>query len=312
MVGEFFHHSVQHLGKGQINQFILFPNVLACAVVVWIQYLLFAPGLFEAAHIVNKVWENNLRILQILQPFRFPLQGDKAVIVHRRQSQHHIADRHSTLTDELICALFVRVAQVDVGNVSTQILDGGIATLTEIPVGVMHIPQRCQIVAGKPVQKLAEAGGIGINAAGFDQNGYIFGAGICQKGGQIFLDSTVALARQWGMSEAVISITLIAGGTSLPELAASLAAAVKKSTSLALGNIIGSNIFNITLILGLSSLVTPLNSAGITPMDYAVMTMAAILPLLLGFRGKIGRLGGAFMFILFIAYTAYLLNIQTT
>ena len=62
----------------------------------------------------------------------------------------------------------------------------------------------------------------------------------------------------------------------------------------------------------LSSLVTPLNSAGITVVDYAVMTIAAVLPLVLGLRGKIGRLGGAFMFILFIAYTAYLLNIQTT
>lgn len=126
-----------------------------------------------------------------------------------------------------------------------------------------------------------------------------------------FVDNAIVIARGWGVNDAFISLTLVACGTSLPELAASIAAAVKKNTSLALGNIIGSNIFNISLILGLSSLVTPLNSAGITPVDYAVMTIAAVLPLILGMRGKIGRLGGAFMFILFIAYTVYLLNIQT-
>ena len=126
-----------------------------------------------------------------------------------------------------------------------------------------------------------------------------------------FVDNAIVIARGWGVNDAFISLTLVACGTSLPELAASIAAAVKKNTSLALGNIIGSNIFNISLILGLSSLVTPLNSAGITPVDYAVMTIAAVLPLILGMRGKIGRLGGALMFILFIAYTVYLLNIQT-
>lgn len=127
----------------------------------------------------------------------------------------------------------------------------------------------------------------------------------------VFVDDAIKIARGWGVDDAFISLTLVACGTSLPELAASIAAAVKKNTSLALGNIVGSNIFNISLILGLSSLVTPLNSAGITPVDYAVMTFAAVLPLLLGLRGRIGRLGGAFMFVLFIAYTIYLLNIQT-
>ena len=128
----------------------------------------------------------------------------------------------------------------------------------------------------------------------------------------VFVDDAIKIARGWGVNDAFISLTLVACGTSLPELAASIAAAVKKNTSLALGNIVGSNIFNITLILGLSSLATPLNSAGITPVDYAVMTFAAVLPILLGLRGKIGRMGGAFMFVLFVAYTIYLLNTQTT
>ena len=123
-----------------------------------------------------------------------------------------------------------------------------------------------------------------------------------------FVDNAVLVAKSFGVSDAIISLTLIACGTSLPELAASVAAALKKNTQLALGNIIGSNIFNITLILGVSSQVMPLTSAGITYVDYIVMIAAAILTLLFGFKGKIGRLGGAFMFLCFIIYNIYLIH----
>lgn len=125
-----------------------------------------------------------------------------------------------------------------------------------------------------------------------------------------FVDNAVLVAKKFGVNDAFISLTLIACGTSLPELAASIAAAVKKNTQMALGNIVGSNIFNITLILGLSSQVMPLNSAGITGVDYVVMIAAAVVPLLFGFKGKIGRLGGALMFICFIAYNWYLVTTQ--
>ena len=123
-----------------------------------------------------------------------------------------------------------------------------------------------------------------------------------------FVENAVAVAKSFGVSDAIISLTLIACGTSLPELAASVAAAIKKNTQLALGNIIGSNIFNITLILGVSSQVMPLTSAGITYVDYIVMIAAAVLTLLFGFFGKIGRLSGAIMFICFIVYSLYLIN----
>jgi cation:H+ antiporter len=122
-----------------------------------------------------------------------------------------------------------------------------------------------------------------------------------------FVDNVVAVAKSFGVSDAIISLTLIACGTSLPELAASVAAAVKKNTQLALGNIIGSNIFNITLILGVSSQVMPLTSAGITYVDYIVMIAAATLTLLFGLKGKIGRVGGIFMFICFVLYNLYLI-----
>lgn len=112
------------------------------------------------------------------------------------------------------------------------------------------------------------------------------------------------------VNDAFISLTLIACGTSLPELAASITAAVKKNNQMALGNIVGSNIFNISLILGLCAQVRPLTSAGITIVDYIVMIAAAVLLMLFGIKGKIGRAGGVLMVIGFVAYTWYLVTNQ--
>ena len=122
-----------------------------------------------------------------------------------------------------------------------------------------------------------------------------------------FVDASVDIAKSIGLSEAVISLTLIACGTSLPELAASVVAAFKKNTELAIGNIIGSNIFNITVILGICSLVSPLNSIGITIVDYIVMVVAAILVFVCSTNGKINRLSGGLMLLSFIAYTSFLI-----
>lgn len=126
----------------------------------------------------------------------------------------------------------------------------------------------------------------------------------------IFVDNAVIIAKSFGVNDAFISLTLIACGTSLPELAASIAAALKKNTQLALGNVIGSNIFNITWILGLSSQVMPLNSSGITAVDYCVMIAAVIIAMIFGKMGKISRIAGAVMFMGFVAYNWYLLTIS--
>jgi cation:H+ antiporter len=117
------------------------------------------------------------------------------------------------------------------------------------------------------------------------------------------------------VNKAFIAITLVACGTSLPELAASVVAAAKKNTQLALGNIIGSNIFNLSLILGVSSQLaaTPLSpieqlsSTDITWIDFAVMTFAAVAPLVLCYKSKLNRWAGAFLFLCFIAYNFYLI-----
>lgn len=135
----------------------------------------------------------------------------------------------------------------------------------------------------------------------------VVGLGVLIVSCDMFVDDAVAIAKSWGVDDAIISLTLVACGTSLPELAASVVAAFKKNTQLALGNIVGSNIFNILLILGLSSQVMPLTSAGITVVDYGVMIGAAIVPLLFGFNKKIGRVGGALMVIAFAVYTWYLI-----
>ena len=124
---------------------------------------------------------------------------------------------------------------------------------------------------------------------------------------RFFLDNAILIAESWGVNQAFIAITLVACGTSLPELAASLVAAAKKNTQLALGNVIGSNIFNLSLILGAASQITPLTSSGITAIDYAVMIFAAVVPLALGFRGKLNRWAGALLFACFIAYNYYLI-----
>lgn len=126
----------------------------------------------------------------------------------------------------------------------------------------------------------------------------------------LFVDNAVVIAKLFGVNDAFISLTLIACGTSLPELAASIAAALKKNTSMALGNIVGSNIFNIALISGLCSQVRPLTSTGITMVDYMVMIAAVVVLYAFGKDCKIQRWEGAILFLCFVAYTWYLISNQ--
>ncbi|MCX4335960.1 MAG: calcium/sodium antiporter [Bacteroidales bacterium] len=126
----------------------------------------------------------------------------------------------------------------------------------------------------------------------------------------LFVSNAIKIAKSFGVNDAFISITLIACGTSLPELAASVTAALRKNTRLALGNIVGSNIFNITLILGITPVITPLQASGITAMDYFVMATAVLILPLISLRGKISRAAGLVLFLGFIAYNAHLLYSQ--
>lgn len=124
-------------------------------------------------------------------------------------------------------------------------------------------------------------------------------------GGDLFVDSATNIAKALGVSEAVIAISLVAVGTSLPELAASLASIFKGSPSMALGNVIGSNIANILLILGACSTVTPLVMSGVSMTDiYVVVASAAVLMLSALFIGdkRITRIEGLLFLIFYVVY----------
>lgn len=128
-------------------------------------------------------------------------------------------------------------------------------------------------------------------------------------GGKYFVDNGVEIARHFGVSEKFIAITLLAGGTSLPELVTCVIAAAKKRGQLALGNIIGSNIFNILLILGCSAVVRPIDCTGMNLADMVVLVLSSVLILNAAFIGKkneIDRLDGAIMLICEAAYLAWL------
>ena len=124
-------------------------------------------------------------------------------------------------------------------------------------------------------------------------------------GGELFVSSASEIARSWGVSEAVIAITLVAGGTSMPELASSLVSVLKGNASLALGNVLGSNIANILLILGTCSTVTPLTMGGIAMSDiYIVVASAFVLmlsALIIG-RDKLTRIEGLLFIVCYVAY----------
>jgi len=138
----------------------------------------------------------------------------------------------------------------------------------------------------------------------------LFGFAFLFLGGKLVVDNAVSIARQLGVSDKLIALTIIAGGTSLPELATSTVAAYKKRCDIAVGNIVGSNIFNIYFILGMSSVI---DSAGYNPvlnMDFGVLIAATLLLFFTMFTGKKRRLDRweAFLFVAgYVVYVAYLL-----
>lgn len=124
-------------------------------------------------------------------------------------------------------------------------------------------------------------------------------------GGNLFVDNACKIAKLLGVSDKVIAITLIAAGTSLPELATSVMAVIKGKGQLALGNIIGSNTFNILLILGGSALIRPLSMEHITYWDYGTLMLSAVLLLIYTFlinKQKINKIEGALLLLLGLVY----------
>ena len=129
-------------------------------------------------------------------------------------------------------------------------------------------------------------------------------------GGQLFVDGATGIARNLGVSESIIGLTLVAGGTSLPELATSIVAALKKNPEIAIGNVIGSNLFNIFFVLGCSASITPLHLSGITNFDLFTLVGSGILLWLFGLffaKRTITRIEGGVMILCYVAYTVVLI-----
>lgn len=125
-------------------------------------------------------------------------------------------------------------------------------------------------------------------------------------GGRLFVDNTVSIAERFHVSEAFISITLMAVGTSLPELATCVVAALKGKNQLALGNIIGSNIFNILLIIGASAVISPFEIETISTVDMVMMVIPVLMLWLAAFTGKRYQLGRGEGFIFLLVYVGYI------
>lgn len=128
-------------------------------------------------------------------------------------------------------------------------------------------------------------------------------------GSNLFVDSASSVATSLGVSESVIGLTIVAGGTSLPELATSVVAARKGQSAIAIGNVIGSNVFNILLILGATAAINPLQMEGITLVDIGVMLGSITLVWLFSFtRYTVERWEGAVLVLGYGAYLAWLLS----
>ncbi len=127
-------------------------------------------------------------------------------------------------------------------------------------------------------------------------------------GSNLFVDGATAVATKLGVSEAVIGLTIVAGGTSLPELATSVVSARKGNSGIAIGNVLGSNVFNILAILGLTGVISPMTLKGITMTDLSMMVISIILIWLFSFtKYKIERWEGAILTAVFVGYIYSLL-----
>lgn len=137
----------------------------------------------------------------------------------------------------------------------------------------------------------------------------IIGLAVLIWGGDLFVSGAIQIAKNFGISEAIIGLTIVAAGTSLPELATSVFAAKKGSSDLAIGNVVGSNIFNIFFVMGACSAMFPLSVGDISYLDFAMLIISTLLLWLFAATGKkITRLEGAILLASYGIYLAYLLT----
>jgi cation:H+ antiporter len=149
------------------------------------------------------------------------------------------------------------------------------------------------------------------SSAGIAIGTILLGLGGLILGGNIVVKQAVIIARQYGISEKVIALTIVSAGTSLPELVTSAVAAFKKHPDIAIGNIIGSNIFNLLLVLGVSALITPAGYRESFNIDFVLMILASVLLFVFMFsfkRHKLDRVEGGILLTVYVVYTVFFLR----
>lgn len=141
----------------------------------------------------------------------------------------------------------------------------------------------------------------------------VVGISMLVGGGILFVNGAVDLAKTFGVSEVIIGLTIVAIGTSMPELVTSVIAALKGQSDIAIGNIVGSNIFNILGILGITAIVQPVSSLGFQSVDFIVMLAFAVIILPFAWTGlRIGRREGTVLLLGYLGYMGYLVNQAST
>ncbi|MCG5496624.1 calcium/sodium antiporter [Ectothiorhodospira variabilis] len=168
----------------------------------------------------------------------------------------------------------------------------------------VHLARR-QMAGHQVAEEVGAYAGITVGRAALF---VVFGTGCLYVGSEAFLSGAITIGRALGVSEAVIGLTLVSVGTSLPELATTVAAAFKRETGMVLGNIIGSNVFNVLAVLGITATIIPLGAGGISYVDLSVMLLFALVVwMVFAWRRDMGRLFGVLLLGAYLAYLAWLL-----
>jgi cation:H+ antiporter len=189
-----------------------------------------------------------------------------------------------------------------IGRIDGALLLAGLITYTWLTVRAARSAK-----AALAEQEYDEDFHVGAPGAGRSVALVVLGLAVLIGGSHLFVTGAVEIARHWGISDVVIGLTVVAVGTSLPELATSLVAALRGHSDVAIGNVVGSNIFNVLGILGLVALVHPIDAAGLSRIDLGMMiaTAVALLPVARS-GGRVNRVEGAILLGVYVAYTVWL------
>ena len=186
-------------------------------------------------------------------------------------------------------------------------LEGGVLFAGIVVYTVLTVREARAETKGKAEQEYGEDFPAGSMGLGKSVLLVVAGLGVLVVASQLFVGGAVVLAKSGGVTEAVIGLTVVAVGTSMPEFATSLVAAVRGHGDVAIGIVVGSNIFNVLGILGIAALINPIDTSGLSRVDLATMVVAA-LAMLPAARsgGVISRLEGAVLLFAYFGYTAWL------